>query len=164
MISKILIRYPNLKRIVTTTSRAMREDEEDGADYHFISRANFEQKIKNNEFLEYVQYGGNFYGTRRREFSPGSDTLWKIDPSRAGRIRELIEDPLVVIYINTPDDVALQRLQKRGLSEEEIQKRMADDKKIWEEYKDNYDFVVENVPGKLDQTIDKITRLIEDHS
>lgn len=163
IISRILAHYPNLKRIVTTTSRTMREGERDGVEYHFISRANFEQEIKNNEFLEYVKYGGNFYGTQRKEFSAKTDTLWKIDPSRAGRIRELINSPAVVIYINTSDDAILPRLRTRGLSEEEIKKRMADDKKIWQKYKDKYDYVIENFPGKLDQTIKQIVKIIESH-
>ena len=52
---------------------------------------------------------------------------------------------------------------QRGFSKEEIEKRMADDKKMWEEYRDNYDFVVENIPGKLDQTVDKILKILENH-
>ena len=65
-----------------------------------------------------------------------------------------------MIYITVSDEIVLQRLKKRGLTEEEIQKRMADDQKIWQQYQDSYDFVIENVPGKLDETVDKIVNII----
>lgn len=173
----LLRKYPRLKKVTTTTSRAPRSNETDGADYHFLTRDQFESKIKKGDFAEYVEYGGNLYGTQKKELEQTlkEDFLWKIDPSRAGEVREFIKRSfssriaeelikrILVIYINTPDEVVLQRLQKRGLSEEEIQKRMMDDKRIWEQYKDSYDFVVENVPGRLDDTLDKIFAIVENH-
>lgn len=152
----IASRLPNFKRVITTTSRLPRANEKDGVDYYFLSRAEFENKIKQDEFIEWVEYGGNLYGTYKKELEQTGDLLWRIDPSRAGQIENGL-----VIYITCSDDVILQRLKKRGLSEEEIQKRMADDKNIWGKYKDNYDYVVENIPGKLDETIDKITKIIQ---
>lgn len=174
----LLKKYPRLKKVITTTSRAPRSNETAGADYHFLTKYEFESKIKKGDFAEYVEYGGNLYGTQKKELEQAAkfDTLWKIDPSRAGEVREFIERSfsadiakelikrILVIYINVSDKVVLQRLQKRHLSEDEIQKRMADDKKIWQQYKDAYDFVVENVPGKLNRTLDKIINIIESHS
>lgn len=171
----LLQKYPNLKRIITTTSRTPRFNEKDGVDYHFLSRSEFEGKIKSGDFAEYVEYGGNLYGTQRKELEQAiqTDTLWKIDPSRAGEVRDFItrvfpkdmagqlKNRVKVIYINTPDEVVLQRLQKRGLSEEEIQKRMADDRSIWQKYGQNYDFVVENTPGKLEETINQVIQIVE---
>lgn len=161
--SALLKRFPNLNTIITTTSRSMRNGEQDGLDYHFLPRNEFERKIQEKDFAEYVEYGGNLYGTYKAELEQAlkQDTLWRIDPSRAGHVRELLEklypgQKAVVIYVTVPDGVVLQRLKNRGLSEEEIQKRMNDDKKIWEKYKDNYDFIVENVPGKLELAVDKI--------
>lgn len=174
----LLSRYPTLKRVVTTTSRRIRAGEKDGVDYHFLTEEGFKEKIAKGDFLEYVEYGGNFYGTTKVELANAlkQDTIWRIDPSRAGEAREFIKrsfspetsekliQKVVVMYVTVGDEVVLQRLKKRNLSSEEIDKRMADDKKIWEQYKNNYDYVLENVPGKLDETIDKITRLIENHS
>jgi guanylate kinase len=161
VISKLLSRLPEFKKILTTTSRAPRNGEQDGIDYHFISRDEFEQKIQNGEFLEYVEYGGNLYGTEKSLFRSHNGLIWKIDPSRAGKVRELISEPLVVIYLTVSDDVVLERLQRRGLSQEEIEKRMADDKSMWEENKASYDFVVENIPNELAKTVDKIVEIVE---
>lgn len=172
---QLLKNYPNLKKVLTTTSRAPRDGEQKEVDYHFLSREEFEDKIRSDEFAEYVEYGGNLYGTYKKELEQAlnSDILWKIDPSRAGEAREFIKrafpnpladelnEKLKVIYINTQDEVVLERLQKRGLNPGEIEKRMADDKRIWAEYGQNYDFVVENTPGKLEETLKKVTQIIE---
>ena len=160
--SILLKKYPNFKRVITTTSRTPRFNEKDGVDYHFLTRKEFENKVKNNDFLEYVEYGGNLYGTQKIELEQtlNQDTLWKIDPSRAGKIKEMFKNALV-IYINASDDVILQRLKNRNLSETEIQQRMADDQRIWDQYKDNYNFIVENISGKLDEAVDKITKIID---
>lgn len=173
--SSLLHKYPNLIKLLTTTSRTPRERETDGVDYRFLTREEFEEQIKNNDFAEYVEYGGNLYGTEKKELENAltQDVLWKIDPFRAGEAREFIKrafpesiaqqliDRMVVIYINTSDEVILQRLEKRGLSQEEIQKRMQDDKKIWEQNMGNYDHVIENIPGKLNETINRICEIIE---
>lgn len=157
-------KYPNFKKVITTTSRSPRSNEKNGEDYYFLTRVEFENKINTDEFAEYVEYGGNLYGTYKKELEQAikDDAIWKIDPSRAGKIREIFKN-VVVIYINTPDEVILQRLQKRGLTQEEIEKRMEDDKKIWQKYKDNYDFVVDNIPGKLNETIDKILKILQNN-
>lgn len=169
--------YPNLKRIITTTSRKIRNSETDGVDYYFISREDFEEKIKNDQFFEYVEYGGNLYGTLKSEMEEKKDldTIWRIDPSRAGQIREFVKahyspdtaqriiDSLLVIFITTSDEAILQRLKARNLDEKEIEKRLKDDKQIWEKYQDKYDFVIENIPGQLDQAVAQIIKLIEEH-
>jgi len=171
----LLKRYPSLKLIVTTTSRVPRDGEKDGVDYHFLTRDQFEKKIKSGDFVEYVEYGGNLYGTQKTQLEQvlNTDSIWRIDPSRAGEIRKFIErafpsetgekliKKVVVIYISVADDVVLQRLKKRNLSDTEIEKRMEDDRKIWSQSKDKYDYIVENVAGKLEETVNKIIKIIE---
>ena len=175
VMAKLLSRPPNLKRVVTTTSRTPRHGEQNGRDYNFISGALFQEKIKNGDSIEYVSYGGNLYGTEKSQLTSNIDSglIWRIDPSRAGQIREFIKDSfeknitrdllkkIIVIYLTVDDEVVLKRLQGRGLSQQEIEKRMKQDTRFWQEYKNNYDFVVENIPGQLDQTVDKIVNLIE---
>ncbi len=163
IISNILQKYPAFKKVLTTTSRTPRQGEKNGVDYLFLSEDEFRKKVQNKEFLEYVEYGGNLYGTEKSQFLSNTQNLiWKIDPSRAGSVRELLGDAkLLVIYINTDDETILQRLRMRGLSSVEIEKRMQDDKSIWEQYRNNYDYVLENTPGKLDKTMDKIITILD---
>ena len=173
----LLEKFPHLKKVVTTTSRPPRDGETNGVDYHFVTRAEFEKKIESGEFAEYVEYGGNLYGTYRAELKQAlsQNTLWRIDPSRAGGLRDFLKRSfppdianelikrILVIYITVSDEVVLERLRERNLPSQEIAKRMADDKKIWEQYKDNYDYIIENVPGKLDEIVDKIINILQAH-
>lgn len=163
IMAKLLEGFPDFRRVITTTSRTPRDGEKNGVDYNFISKEDFKKKIENGDFIEYVQYAGNFYGTEKSQL--GSDQIiWRIDPSRAAKIKELIKDKkTLVIYLTVSDDVVRRRLKERDLPQQEIERRMREDKDFWEKYKDNYDFVIENVPGKLEQTLDKITQIIEDH-
>ena len=163
IMSRLLLRYPNLKRVVSTTTRPPRRGEVDGKDYNFVTREQFQQKIKDGLLIEFVEYGGNLYGTEKSQIiqNKTSDLIWRIDPSRAANIRELIKEKALVIYINIPDDVALERLKARGLAPDEIAKRIADDKKIWTGSKVKYDYVVENKPGKLSEALAEICQIIE---
>lgn len=163
----LLSKYPGFKKVITTTSRPPRAHEIEGKDYYFLTRGEFEQKIKMDEFIEHVDYGGNLYGTFKTELenSLNSDLIWKIDPSRAGVIREYIKDffdpeKILVIYITTDDQTILQRLKERGLTQEEIDRRREDDEQFWQQFRNNYDFVVENIPGKLNETMDKIITIL----
>lgn len=164
VMGKILARFPDFKKVTTTTSRTPRDEEINGIDYNFISKEEFEQKIKNGDFIEYVNYGGNLYGTEKTQIldNLNSNLIWRIDPSMAGKIREFTKDfKTLVIYLTVDDEVVLQRLKQRNLSPQEIERRMQEDKTFWQQYKDNYDFVVENIPGQLDQTVDKIINIVQ---
>lgn len=162
VMAKLLEKLPDFQRIITTTSRKIRNGEQNGVDYNFISESDFRQKIKDGDFIEYVEYGNNLYGTEKSQLISGYNLIWRIDPSRAGQIKDLIQDKkILVIYLAVADEVVLERLQRRGLSQDEIDRRMREDRDFWQKYKDNYDFVVENVPGKLDETLDKIMQIIK---
>jgi len=155
----LLSKYPNFKKVLTTTSRPPRENEKNGVDYNFISDQEFIDKIKNGSFLEHVKYGGNYYGTEKSQINLSDNLIWKIDPSMAGKAKEIFPESLV-LYINVADDVVLQRLKERGIYGEELQERMADDQEFWNRYKDKYDYIVENIPGNLQLALDKIYGII----
>ncbi len=159
---KLLERFPDFKKVITTTSRMLRIGEVSGADYNFISKENFKDKITQGDFEEYVEYGGNLYGTEKSQLISNHNLIWRIDPSRAAQVRDLIKDRKVLaIYLTVDNSVVLERLTERGLPQEEIDRRMQEDQDFWEKYKDSYDFVVENEPGKLDETVDKITQILK---
>lgn len=175
VMAKLLNRFPVFKKIITTTSRLPRYSEQDQIDYNFISKQDFENKIKLGEFIEYVEYGGNLYGTEKAQILKNlqNSAIWRIDPSRAGQIKEFIKNnfdtkiasdllqKVIVIYLTVDETVILERLKRRGLSEEEIKIRMEQDKIFWDKYKDNYNFVVENIPGQLENTLKKIIQIIQ---
>ena len=85
----------NVGYSVSATSRAPREGEVDGVHYHFRTREQFEQMIKNEEVLEYTEYCGNYYGTPRKAvedmLNAGKDVILKIEVEGAMNIKRLIE-------------------------------------------------------------------------
>ena len=127
----LLVQDSSLRRVVTCTTRPPRPGERPGADYHFLTREQFEDKLKAGGFLEYAAVHGNFYGTPRDDVEDdlkrGDDLLLAIDVQGADQLRarfaESAADPeatlgpenLLTIFLVPPDDEALvQRLSGRG--------------------------------------------------
>lgn len=175
IMARLLSKYPDLKRVISTTSRPIRDNEKNGVDYYFVTEAEFNRKRQNGDFIEYIEYGDNLYGTEKSQLvrALGASLIWRIDPSRAGQIRQFIVnsfDPvtanqllinLILIYLNVDNAVILQRLKSRGLPEKEINLRLQEDLIYWEKYKNRYDYVIENIPGRLDDTLKQISQIIE---
>ena len=70
IVEHALATYPELQHTISCTSRSMRPGEEDGKQYYFVSRAEFDQKIAEGDFLEWAEFAGNKYGTLKSEILP----------------------------------------------------------------------------------------------
>ncbi len=147
--------FPDLRTLVTCTTRVPRNGEVNEVDYHFFTREEFEQKIKNSEFLEWAEYGGNLYGTLRASIeevlSEGEVLLATIEVQGARRVRQLLPvEELAVIYIDAGGwDVLARRIQARAtISVEELAKRH---ERYLDEitFKDEAEYVIENPDGGL---------------
>lgn len=163
---KLLEKHPNFKRVVTTTTRPPRSGEVNGVDYNFASRARFEEMIKNNEMLEYVDFSGDFYGTTKDAIGSG-DLIWRVETSRAAKAEEVLPENVqaLVIYIDSPDWKILEnRMKVRGMTEDQIRLRLTKDKEDFEKYGSAFKHIVMNEEGKLASTIDKIEQIIENRS
>ena len=130
LVSKLLEREPNIRLSVSFTTRAPREGEQDGRDYHFVSRETFEEMVRSADFLEHAEVYGNYYGTSRRwieeQLSGDHDVLLEIDWQGARQVRRLFPQ-MVGIFILPPSIAELRRrLESRGTdSAETIARRMA---------------------------------------
>jgi guanylate kinase len=115
---------------VSYTTRDPRPGEQDGKDYHFVSRETFLEMAKRGEFMESAEVYGNFYGTSQiwisREIYNGRDILLEIDWQGAAQVRRLFPD-CISIFILPPSIAALeQRLKGRGKDDDAvIARRMA---------------------------------------
>src|SRR5690606_4339357 len=119
---------PDFVYSISCTTRAPRPGEVDGADYHFISHAEFERRIAEGDFLEYAEVHGNYYGTPRSlvldQLRAGVDVLVDIDVQGAAAIRANphpeIADALVDVFLMPPSIEELRRrLTQRGTESEE---------------------------------------------
>jgi len=130
LIDALLKLDPEIKLSMSYTTRAPREGEVDGVDYHFVTREKFEQMIAAREFLEHAQVHGNYYGTSRKwieaELAGDHDVLLEIDWQGAAQVRRLFPD-MSGIFILPPSLAELRRrLESRGKdSPETIVKRLA---------------------------------------
>ncbi len=149
-ISRLLLdRFDDLQMSVSVTTRAMRPDEVDGRDYHFIGLQEYQQRVEAGELLEHARVFDHFYGTPRGPvmdtLSSGRDVLFDIDWQGTQQIGETAREDLVSVFILPPDAAELERrLHARAQdSHEVIQRRMAAaaaEMNHWREY----DYIVVN--------------------
>jgi guanylate kinase len=118
LIKELLKRVPDLELSVSATTRAPREGEVDGRDYHFLTPDQFEQRKEENDFLEFATYSGNRYGTLRSEvercLDAGRSVVLEIEVQGAQQVRAA-ELESVQIFIAPPNPAVLrERLLGRG--------------------------------------------------
>lgn len=151
---------------VSATTRAPREGEVDGREYHFMERSRFENLIDYGGFIEWTQYVENYYGTPkkyvRESVEQGRDIILEIEVMGAMNVKEQFPDALL-IFISAPSISELRkRLSDRGTeSEETIRKRL---RKATEEAEDmdKYDYVIVN--DDLEECIKTVDSVIKSYS
>ena len=133
---------------ISYTTRAPRGNEVDGTNYHFISREDFETRIQRDEFLEWAEVFGNYYGTHISELSRAQalecDLVLDIDVQGARQLKEKVRDA-VTIFILAPSRQELEkRLRVRDEdSEAVIERRLTEAAREIENY-GAYDYVIVN--------------------
>lgn len=147
---------------VSSTTRLPREGEVDGVNYFFITKEDFKDKIKNEEFLEYNYYNENYYGTSKKnvldKINSGIDVFMEVDVNGAHNIKKMFPDA-ILIYIAPPSIEELKRrLINRGTeSIEKINQRLEIADKELKEI-DFYDYVVIN--DDIDKATDEVRKII----
>ncbi len=165
---ELLKRNKNIRRLVTTNSRPKRLDEQEGIDYYFIMRNEFERLIAQEAFYEWVEYRGEYRGGRKKHvneaLASGKDVIWRIDVRGVKNIYEKVKKEVpnsVFIFLTESLEVLKKRMAKRA-TENHKWKTWSVNMAIWElkQYQD-FDYLVKNKEGKLNQTIRQIEDIIE---
>jgi guanylate kinase len=162
LIKDLLERVPGLELSVSATTRAPREGEEDGIDYHFLSDAEFEDR--RDDFLEFATYSGNHYGTLRSEvegrLDAGHSVVLEIEVQGATQVRAAKPDS-VQIFIAPPDPAVLrERLRGRGTdSADAIDKRL-ETAEIELASRGDFNHLVVN--DDLDTAADELEKIVRD--
>ena len=149
---------------VSATTRSPRPGEQHGVHYYFVDKADFENKIKEGEMLEYAQYVGNYYGTPRKPvedaLSAGKNIILDIEVKGALQIKEKMPEA-IMIYVLPPDyETLLARIRGRGPETEEvIQKRMNEAKNEIKTFP-KYDYVVINRDGGVDRAAQDVLSIL----
>jgi len=140
--------YDNFWVSVSATSRLPRGLEENGKDYFFLSKEKFEEKIKNNEFLEYAMYNDNYYGTPKDKIDEylekGIDVILEIEIQGALKIKKMYPSGVFIFIMPPSMKDLITRLKKRNTDDnDKIIKRF---KRAYQEinYYNDYNYVVVN--------------------
>ena len=133
---------------VSATTRSPRLGEMNGVTYHFITKQDFEERIKNNAMLEYAEYCGNYYGTPKKEIDEmreqGKNVILEIEVQGAMKVREICPDA-VFIFVLPPSVAELERrLKKRATETDDVIAQRVSQARSEIELARKYDYVVVN--------------------
>jgi len=148
VIAELFGQRENIYFSVSYTTRQPRLGEQDGVNYNFVDRAEFERMIADNELLEYAEYVDNYYGTSLKAINDrldaGVDVLLDIEVQGAAKVRERCPEALFIFIIPPSFEELSRRLHGRNTdSEDVIQGRL---EKARAEFKEipKYDYLVIN--------------------
>lgn len=148
LVQYLLQRVPHMLFSVSYTTRAPRAGEQNGCEYHFISRSKFEAMIGRREFLEYAQVFDDYYGTHRRYVdqasAKGKDLILDIDVQGAAQLLARKKDAVFVFVLPPSCDDLKQRLRARGLDAAAAIERRLEFARREIERIDSYEYVVIN--------------------
>jgi len=162
LVNELLKSVSDLEFSISYTTRAPRGSETNGRQYYFVSRPEFEKMIRDDQFLEYAEVFGNYYGTARRFLHEaeqnGRDLLLDIDVQGAAQIQQKLPNA-TSIFILPPNRKTLEeRLRKRSEDcEEVIQRRLVTASREIENY-DRYNYILVN--DHLEDSIEILKNIV----
>ncbi|MGN1481198.1 guanylate kinase [Porcipelethomonas sp.] len=133
---------------ISATTRLPREGEADGVNYYFISKEEFENRIKENAMLEYAEYCGNYYGTPKKELeeklAEGKNVILEIEVQGAMQVKKLCPDGIFIFIVPPSVKELERRLKKRGTETDDVISRRVAEAAGEIKQASNYDYVVVN--------------------
>ena len=155
-------KLPDLKFATSHTTRQIRDGEKDGKDYFFTSKEDFENRIKDNEFLEWAEVHGSYYGTSfkssEEHINSGYNTIVELDVQGVKSLRKLKYDGIYIIILPPSMEELERRLRKRGTeTEESVKRRMQNGRAEVKNYM-LYDYVLTNTV--VAETVDNILSIL----
>lgn len=156
---------PSLAFSVSATTRTMRPGEVEGKDYFFLSREEFKRWIEADEFVEWEELYGNYYGTLKREvdrvLDRGQHLLFDVDVNGGLSIKRQYPDVLTIFIRPRSMEVLRTRLQKRGTeSNATMKSRLA---RVPMEFEKGDGFDHQIVNDVLSQTVEEVQKIVQTH-
>jgi guanylate kinase len=175
LVNRVRTDIPNLSFSISYTTRPSRGSERNGYEYYFVSREEFERMIAKDDFLEYAQVFGNYYGTAQRFLreaeARGNDLLLDIDVQGAEQVKKKLPEARSIFILPPSHDELKRRLERRTRAEEElrtektppevlhqtIQKRLDGARREIENYP-KYDYILVN--DRLEDSIEHLEAIL----
>jgi guanylate kinase len=163
-IAKRLLADPTLalQKFVTCTTRPKREGEEEGKDYWFMTRDEFETRLADEVFFEHAEVYGNYYGSSKEvmnELLQGDKNLLIVIDVQGFKTVQKLYPNTYVIFLDAPKASLIHRLEDRGTDPDDLKRRTD---QIDEEELDRQlaDVVVQNEDGQIDKTFEQVREII----
>lgn len=163
MSRKLLTADEHIELSVSATTRPPREGEIDGVDYHFISEEKFRDMVEKDQFYEWAEVFGNFYGTPkgyiRKGLKEGRDFLFDIDWQGTQQLYQKDQQDAVSVFILPPSlDELRRRLESRATDSEDVIDRRMDRARAEISHWAEYDYVVVN--DDVDECFVKVREIL----
>ena len=161
--NKVIEDSDNIWLSISMTSRNPRGNEKEGKNYFFVTKEEFEQKIKDGKLLEYTNYNGNYYGTPKDKLEDylnrGIDVILVLDINGAINIKKLVPSALF-IFIMPPDMETLKKrlIARKTESKEKVIARFTEAYNEINSY-NKYNYVVVN--DKIESAVSKVKAIIQ---
>ncbi|MFA7245397.1 MAG: guanylate kinase [Candidatus Magasanikbacteria bacterium] len=154
----------DIERVITTTTREKRPEESEGHPYYFLTKEKFEDLLAEDKMFEHAIQYENYYGVTKQEIervrNSGKVGVLKLDLQGIQTLQKRGDKGFVSIFVFAPIEQLEKRVRNRdGRSEEYVQDRMEYARK-WLKYSHIYDYKIENVEGKLDESVDQAEAII----
>lgn len=163
VIKEICKQNSNIWVSISVTTRKPRTNDQEGITYYFWSQEEFESQLKNNYFLEYTNYAGNYYGTPRKQIQEhldnGQDVILEIEIEGAMNVKKLVPEALCIFIMPPSLKELKRRLESRGTdSKEKILERF---KIAYQEINEvtKYNYVVVN--DEVEKAADKVLSIMK---
>ncbi len=163
IVKELLTRYPEeFSLSISATSRKMREGEEDGKHYFFVSREEFQKMIDEEKLLEYAVYNDNFYGTPKdyvlSEMEKGKNVILEIEVQGGLQIKKIFPESLLLYVVPPSAEELYERLKGRGTETLSEIKRRLRRAVVEADYVPQYDQLIVN--DDLGRCVEDVTALI----
>lgn len=163
-VTKIVKDRLNIPLSISATTRQPRVGEVDGKDYYFLTTEEFENKIKNDEFYEYANVHGNYYGTLKKvvedNLDKGLNVILEIDVQGALIAKEKKKDAVLVFFKTENMEILEERLRNRKTDSEEVIKTRLENALKELEYQPKYDYIIINVD--IEKSCEKLINIINE--
>lgn len=160
--SHLLRRNPRLAFSVSYTTRRPRRGEKSGVDYRFISRAEFQKRVRQRQFLEWAEVHGELYGTGRKDLErlrkSGQDALVEVDCQGQKEIQKILPETVSIFILPESRAELERRLRKRGTETSRDLSRRLKQAELELSRAKYYDYVVVN--RKVDRAVREIEAII----
>lgn len=168
VIRALLQKIPNSAKLVTTTTRAPRQEDQEGVTYYFTDKPTFEKNIREDALIEHAVYADNYYGVEKKELENKLENFAVVFSNidvqgRKNFSAKGIDHISIFLLPDNLDDLKARILGRGKIDPEDLEKRLLA-AKAEIAHASEYDFQVINKNGHLDETIDNVAKIITSYT